>query len=90
MTTRYQKRHYEDVARILSWHTTAAGVDEDKKRMAALGYLCAHFANLFAADNPRQCYLHGIHGGSCNGAQCIMVGFDPVTFLKACGLESER
>ncbi len=46
MTTRYQKRHYEDVAEILVrgkayWFTVSDFVEA--------------FANLFAADNPALC-----------------------------------
>jgi hypothetical protein len=72
MTARYTKQHYEDVARIISWHTTAARVDEDKKRMAELGLLCLHFADLFAADNTGPC----------------APGFNRAQFFAACGLES--
>ncbi len=94
MKTGYQNEHYEDVARIVSWHTTAAKVDGDKKRMAELGYLCLHFADLFAADRPpsSRCWTCG--NSEEAGSTCTRLdgkhrfgGFDREQFLAACGVE---
>ena len=93
MTTRYQKSQVEDVARILSWHTTAARGDKDKKRMEEIGYLCSHFADLFAANNPRRCTAHiacPYHHSDGRDNDCHIYGFDRERFLTACGLEAER
>ena len=47
MTTRYQKRHYEDVAALLAPHGGLECAVTD-----CWTTLCAGFADLFAADNP--------------------------------------
>ncbi len=77
MTTRYQKRHYEDVAQLLKDHTAFA---EPAVQDVALA-----FADLFAADNPLTCSIPDGHKGECN----VEGGFDREQFLAACGLESE-
>ena len=87
MTTRYQKEHYEDVARVLSYHTTAAGMDDERERMQWLTWIAKSFIDLFAADNPPQC-PSGQHPAPYAG-NCRPVGFDRKWFLAACGLEKE-
>ena len=83
MTTRYQKRHYEDVARILSYHMTTAGMDDEQERMQWLTWIAKSFVDLFAADNPRGCW-RTLHDKPC------YVPFNRADFLTACGLESEE
>lgn len=84
MTIRYQKRHYENVARLLDKHHASPG-------------MCYDFADLFAADNPLICRQCGDDEGST--ARCLpdeptvehsYDGFDRRRFLSACGLESEE
>ena len=53
MTTRYQKRHYEDVAGLLR-HTVThhpAGNSTADGAVIAMTQVMVDFANLFAADN---------------------------------------
>ena len=94
MTTRYQKRHYEDVAHILlAWEVGAH---------LSRGLVHA-FADLFAADNPRRCVCCQAPDGAI--PPCIATegrgvsftvdrehdftgGFNRDQFLTACGLES--
>ncbi len=94
MTTRYQKEHYEDVARILS---DAIGIASDCDRpdcgcKVESPAIAQDFADLFAADNPKRCSFHHnavVHNeiGYLNG-DCHIGGFDRERFLAACGLES--
>ncbi len=93
MTTRYQKRHYEDVAFILGCHTTAAGMDNEKERMKWLAWIANSFADLFAADNPDYCSHCLVVKGTtepCWDAydkeHNFKGGFDHSAFLTACGL----
>ena len=87
MTTRYQKEHYEDVARVLSYHITAAGMDDERERMQWLAWVAESFIDLFAADNPPACQaFHGPgHDSSCK----LTGGFNREQFLIACGLKEE-
>jgi len=79
MTTRYQSKHYEDVAAILRRRTSHP----------PLTHWCwevigRDFANLFAADNPKRCTFHGEHDTGYS-EDCKITGFDPEQFLAACG-----
>ncbi|KKL16312.1 hypothetical protein LCGC14_2496890 [marine sediment metagenome] len=92
MITRYQKEHYEDVARVLSYHTTAAGMDDEQERMQWLTWIAKSFIDLFAADNPRRCTAHvacPYHHSDGRDNDCHIYGFNRERFLEACGLESE-
>ena len=51
MASKYQKRHYEDVARILS-HARAHEPRFGTGQFTATGQAIVDFADLFAADNP--------------------------------------
>ena len=94
--SRYQKQHYEDVARIL----TNAGRREDisggaRAAQETIGLLRTDFADLFAADNPAHCLKCGVTEAatalSCDargGKHKFAYGFDRERFLKACGLEA--
>ncbi len=92
MTTRYQKRHYEDVAGIL--HKYYEGIAYGPGYNACIAI---DFADLFAADNPPLCSACGDEKGttsicahSCGSHHIFTGGFDRERFLAACGLESER
>ena len=85
MTTRYQKRHYEDVAEIVLnhiWHRPVGYMSRD---------LAEDFADLFAADNPPFCSDCGDEKGtticthSCGDHHAFIGGFDREQFLTACG-----
>ena len=84
MTTRYQKKHYEDVAAILC---IGAAADVKLAVSDVTGTLIRQFADLFAADNPGACSCPPgeEHPSKCN----MRGGFDRERFLTACGLESE-
>ncbi len=95
MTTRYQKRHYEDVARLISGNMDATGLD--KQRNGGLTALAHDYADLFAADNPpsSRCWTCGDDKGTTSictrpDGEHRFGGFDREQFLAACGLESER
>ncbi len=93
MTTRYQKRHYEDVAEILlgqissvpplNWIGRIAEVETN----ATVKRIAYRFVGLFAADNPPICSLPDEHTGDCEytGGKAT-TGFDREQFLVACGL----
>ena len=92
MTTRYQKRHYEDVARLLY----GAVQDASNKDRWVDMELVHEFADLFAADNPPVCRVCDDDEGtgsictcSCGGHHHFEGGFNRKQFLEACGLESE-
>ncbi len=88
MTTRYQKSQIEDVARVLSYHTTAAGMDDEQERMQWLTWIAKSFVDLFAADNPpimKHCWCYP----ECTDVRQVS-GFDRERFLAACGLESKE
>ena len=95
MTTRYQEKHYEDVARILSLRRAPkAGGKLGHILNVGLAGVAVGFADLFAADNgPPLCTYCGDAKGTT--AICTKVehnfkgGFDREQFLEACGLESE-
>ncbi|KKL54077.1 hypothetical protein LCGC14_2269030 [marine sediment metagenome] len=77
MSSRYSKRHYEDVARILRADRMEARIRPEDDTLANV---TADFADLFAADNPRCAFL-----------DCQMhKGFDRARFLAACGLEPKN
>ena len=92
MTTRYQKRHYEDVARILRPYANTA----ERGMFQTIG---DNFADLFAADNPDSVYCAYCDttspDDSCLGQHpeeepfTYHYGFSRERFLAACGLESE-
>ncbi|KKN01744.1 hypothetical protein LCGC14_1124700 [marine sediment metagenome] len=99
MTTRYQEKHYEDVAQIL-----AAAVEESEHEgptyramdWQTVENLAHDFVALFVTDNPLVCRQCGDDEGST--ARCLpdeptvehsYDGFDREQFLTACGLESE-
>ncbi len=96
MTTRYQKRHYEDVARIIVGHN---GGLLDTYSPANHKCLADDFADLFAADNPKCCIHCGYVKGTteiCDSANgqlrdehTFEYGFDRDQFLVACGLKPE-
>ncbi len=97
MTTRYQRSQIEDVARILSYHTTAAGMDDERERMEWLTWITKSFIDLFAADNPPNCVDCGASstGESKFCRQSIVNhkfegGFNRERFLAACGLEIDQ
>jgi hypothetical protein len=99
MTTRYQEKHYEDVAKVLStvavFHNSRA---EAKGGSGVLIQLIADFATLFAADNPPACTNcaeeYGTSevcvtaGGRCHEEHNFEGGFNRTQFLAACGLET--
>ena len=89
MTTRYQKTHYEDVARILR-HERDAGLSGLGSNMGSTAIACVmlEFSNLFAADNPPTCRIHGIIGNERKDDCPNDRGFNREKFLTACGLES--
>ena len=83
MASKYQKRHYEDVAELIQ-----------RTNGCSIRYTAEQFADLFAADNPPKCIYAGKHDGPCDTAcrtgGCLVGGFDEFgreRFLKACGLE---
>ena len=93
MTTRYQKSHYEDVAKLLALHI---GPCVPRTVTNCPTTLAAEFVGLFAADNPpnSRCWTCG----NTKEAAPIYTrpdgdhrfgGFDREQFLVACGLESE-
>ncbi len=90
MTTRYQKRHYEDVAQILarSVGITADCDQTDCGCKVETPAIANDFANLFDADNPKRCTFHGDHDTGYS-EDCKITGFSREQFLTACGLESE-
>ncbi len=86
--SRYSKKHYEDVARILGHHN---GPYAD----VVVPHLTREFADLFAADNLPS--THCWHCGSnrnvvtdCTHVKHNYGGFDREQFLAACGLESTQ
>ena len=82
MTTRYQKRHYEDVASILLAHVGYVSRD-----------LVSDFADLFAVDNPQRFTAHiacPYNHSDGRDNDCHIYGFDREQFLAACGLEPEQ
>lgn len=97
MTTRYQERHYEDVALILCIGATA---NVELPVRDVTGTFIRQFADLFAADNPASCIHYGEMASTAS--LCISAndrlrdehnfegGFDRERFLTACGLERER
>ena len=97
MTTRYQKRHYEDVASIL----TRAVEIMSACPQASCGCkvetpeIVKDFANLFAADSPPTCIDCGSQRGESDPeGECLnhlfADGFDRGLFLAACGLDDGR
>ena len=94
MTNRYNKRHYEDVARILGFTIRiSSNCDHpDCGCKVELPAIAKDFANLFAADNPPTCNIDrcGAHPGDDTSAgHCFEDGFNRARFLTACGLEEE-
>ncbi len=85
MTTGYQEKHYEDVARILRADRMEARIRPEDD---ALANVIADFADLFAADNPMRCTFHGDHNIGYS-AGCKITGFNRKQFLEACGLKKE-
>ena len=103
MSSRYSKKHYEDVARILKEQATYySGIVNDGQAIVAgvvLGRTIQDFADLFTADNPKCCIHCGYVKGTteiCDSANgqlrdehTFEYGFDREQFLAACGLKSE-
>ncbi|KKL75936.1 hypothetical protein LCGC14_2049860 [marine sediment metagenome] len=96
MTTRYQSKHYEDVAEILyEWTRTRTESGHNPTECSEcinVALICADFADLFATHDPPICITCGVphspsHGGK--GTHNFISGFDRKWFLAACGLESE-
>ena len=84
MTTRYQNEHYEDVAGLLKRHV---GSQTSAAAHVFTVDIVKEFADLFAADNPPNCYVNGEHNGPCSKENgCLHGGFDRERFLAACGL----
>jgi hypothetical protein len=92
MTTRYQKRHYEDIAKILnSW---AGTIEKDGKPYYFTHlHLCRDFAELFMNDNPPHCQNCGITDSGGAGRCAIrdiphvyVRRFDYERFMTACGV----
>ena len=103
MTIRYQKRHYEDVAGVLSArrpHDNHGNPNADQTLL--IGYwslLSEAFADLFATDNPpgnscKDCGVKPPFYIPCTDRVTHSVfqqqDFDREKFLSACGLESEE
>ncbi len=83
MTTRYQKRHYEDVARILRNEFA----DWSPELQRPIPYIAVALANLFATNNPnfdRSAFLTAcgleaderIHDGRCGEDGCSVCGLE--------------
>ena len=105
MTTRYQEKHYEDVARILKtiWECHCnSPYDPNEPECAdcqTRNGMARTFADLFAADNPPYCIHCGAPaitdevcasaGGRLYDEHPFEGGFNREQFLAACGLESE-
>jgi hypothetical protein len=95
MTTRYQKEHYEDVARLLKKRRpsdTLGAAAPVTAMMLTWKAVCRDFADLFAADNPQRCTAHvacpyNYSDGRDN--DCHIYGFDRERFLEDCGRTSE-
>lgn len=96
--SKYQRQHYDDVARVLS-HARAHEPRFGTGEFTAIGQAIIDFADLFAADNPPYCqYCRNTPTPASAATQCVQVhlgepheyigGFDRERFLKACGLES--
>ena len=96
MITRYQKKHYEDVARLLV--NRRISMDEQLPEYMdgfndAIWKLVEDFADLFAADNLTVCHICGDSEGTA--PPCVYPklehvfegGFNREEFLAACGLE---
>ncbi len=81
MTTRYQKKHYEDVARLLAFHWAKVAGDSPVPRgsraRAIMGVVLQDFADLFAADNPQQCVYCLTLGPKPAGEACPQRGIAP-------------
>ncbi len=93
--SKFSKEHYEDVARVLSYHTTAAGMDNERERMQWLTWIAKSFIDLFAKDNPPS--THCWHCGSnrnvvtdCTHVEHNYGGFNREQFLAVCGLEPQH
>jgi hypothetical protein len=92
MKTRYQEKHYEDVAGILNTHRTSQ--TRWAWSNAASTVLAKAFADLFAADNPPGCIHCNKSPGVSSACRSPYMrhhfegGFDREQFLAACGLES--
>ena len=99
MTTRYQDKHYEDVAEILQRYTQERRglsrllmAPEISAFLATARAITLDFADLFATDNPSNClYCEGRHDAAHYTPPHVRgrSGFDRDRFLAACGLESE-
>jgi len=87
--SRYTKKHYEDVARLIneSW---PLAVPEDVNEVILFS-LANKFADLFAADNPPICTAHRpgqlFRSGPCTSGCLLQGSFNRDKFLSACGLE---
>ncbi|KKM93912.1 hypothetical protein LCGC14_1203760 [marine sediment metagenome] len=82
MTTRYQSKHYEGVAKLIQ-----------RTNGCSIRYTAGQFADLFAADNPPFCrtcnVAHTIFYAS-EGMHDYDGGFNRAEFLAACGLKEGR
>ena len=79
---RYTTPHYEDAARIIKDSTLFSRPSE-----VSTHGLVTRFADLFAADSPRRCYVEGDHPGREECDDVCLYGFDRAAFLRACGIE---
>jgi len=100
MTTRYQERHYEDVAKALKENRAWAIELDSSHARGVMAATIGTFADLFAADNPPTCLHCGQEaielsdtcpaGEGFGAPHAHTQGFDRERFLTACGLEPAR
>jgi hypothetical protein len=96
MTTRYQKRHYEDVAGLLrATRRKFSGTGSTGEASGALSTLAYSFSILFTADNPPTCTYCGAKESDPHAlrdecaSHVFMTSFDRERFLAACGLDQQ-
>ena len=96
MTTRYQEKHYEDVARLLSRRRTAVKYEHGSDIKFGVEDITHDFADLFAADNPPNdycgyCSIQPPFHVPCTEKEEHAIyhyqGFNRKQFLEACAIE---